>query len=185
MVTAGGGAQAQPTPQDFLQMLRGGRRGGGQGGQRGQTEEVQKMSIGVDTRTNSLIVSAPDPLFQEVNLLVEKLDVVSPDSTDATKTIVLRHSSAEAIQSALQAFGGDKVEFSRTNTGTNNRGQSGQNRGGQNPFQQFQGRGMFGPGMFGPGMFGPGNFGQPGGNQGGQGYNRNRSGGNRSSGGGR
>ena len=76
MVTsaARGGNQQPPSPQEFIQMLRGG--GGGQRGGRGggATEEVQKMSVGVDTRTNSLVVVAPDNLFEEVKDLVEQLD---------------------------------------------------------------------------------------------------------------
>jgi hypothetical protein len=191
LVTAGGGgAQNQPTPQDLIQMLRGGGRRGGGGNQRNQSEEVQKMSIGVDTRTNSLIVAAPDSLFQKMNALVEKLDVVSPESTDATKTIVVHHASPEAIEAALQAIAGDNVQFNRTGGSASSRPGAGQpsmpqfgqgrNRGGgnfQNPFQQMQGRGGFPGGNFGGGYFGGfpgGNAGAPASGNTGGGSNRGR-----------
>ena len=53
--------------------MMGGR--GGRGGEAAQTankaDETPKMSIGVDVRTNSLIVAAPESLFEEVKQLVE------------------------------------------------------------------------------------------------------------------
>ena len=80
---AGAAGARQPTPQEFIQLLTagrgGGRRGGGGGGRRGQQEELPKLSIGVDTRTNSLIVSAPDKLVQRRETLVEELDHSAAD----------------------------------------------------------------------------------------------------------
>jgi type II secretory pathway component GspD/PulD (secretin) len=213
LVSSAGAAAAQPTPQDFLQMLRGGRRGGGGGAGQGrnQADEVQKMSIGVDTRTNSLIVAAPDPLFQEVKTLVENLDVASEDTADGMKVISLHHASPDAVQSALQAIAGDSIQFNRSGgTAANNRSrtsntqpqgmpQFGQGMGGRRngAFGGFNpsnfGGGGFTPPNFGGGGFGPPNFGggqnNQGGNQSGnQGGNRsggNRNGGNRNGGGGR
>ena len=48
-----------------MKMIRGGNNA---------EQQVQKMSIAVDSRNNMLIVRAPDPLFEEVKALVAELD---------------------------------------------------------------------------------------------------------------
>ena len=57
----------QMSPQDMFAAMRG-------RSSRGATDNAQKMSIGVDGRTNSLIVSAPEALFEQVRQFVEGLD---------------------------------------------------------------------------------------------------------------
>jgi len=115
LVTTGQGAR-QPTPQEFIQMLRGGRGGGGsQGG--GADEEVQKMSIGVDSRTNSLVVVAPDSLFAEVRDLVERLDERAVSSNQAVRVVTLQRASPAAVQQALSVFAGDAVQFGGAKSG--------------------------------------------------------------------
>ena len=71
VVGADAGRQRQPSPEDFIRALRGGGRGGSREESAG---EIQKMTIGVDARSNSLIVAAPEPLFKEVEELVAQLD---------------------------------------------------------------------------------------------------------------
>jgi hypothetical protein len=181
--TRGQGGQA--SPQDLLQMLRGGRRGGGSGGGRNQAEEIEKMTVTADTRTNSLIVAASDALFQDVKKLVETLDVTSADASEAIQVISVHNASPTAIESALQAIAGENVQFSRSGGGA-----AGMRPGGaQQAMPQF-GQG-FGGGGFnrggGGGGFnrGGGNFGG-GGNRGGAmgGGGGNRGGGNMGGGGG-
>ena len=65
--------QQQQTQQFLQQMLRGGRGGRGGGGQQ-QAAQEQKMSIGIDPRSNSLIVTGPEHLYLRVLSLVEQLD---------------------------------------------------------------------------------------------------------------
>jgi type II secretory pathway component GspD/PulD (secretin) len=89
----GGNQQRGPSPQDFIEALRGGGRGGrgGAGGRGSQTNrgEEQKMTLAVDVKSNSLIVSAPDYLFNEVKAFVENLDMVAipPNSTMVIRNI--------------------------------------------------------------------------------------------------
>jgi type II secretory pathway component GspD/PulD (secretin) len=183
---AGAPGGNQPNPMQILQMLRGGgRRGGGQGGGGNQADEIEKMTVTADTRTNSLIVAASDALFQDVKELVEKLDVPSEEGAEAMRVISLIHTSPDAIQSALQAIAGDNVQFSRASG-------SSASRPGGSPMQampQFGGgrRGQFGGGggSFGGGgqNFGGRNFG--GGNFGGGAGGGNRGGSRGSGGGGR
>ena len=68
LVTASGtgGGFNQPNPAQFIMALQAARGGRGRGAaaeaRRAAAEEPVKMSIGVDARTNSLVVSAPDAL---------------------------------------------------------------------------------------------------------------------------
>ncbi len=98
----GGGGRGGPSPEDIMKMLR--SRGGG-GGE--ETQEEAKMSIGVDERSNSLIVRAPDPLFMEVQALVEQLDEEGLETPQSTKVVSLRNTNAEAMKNALQSLLGE------------------------------------------------------------------------------
>ena len=122
----------QPTPQEFIQMLRGGRRSGG-GSQRGSTDDVQKMSIGVDPRTNSVIVSAPEPLFEEVKQLVEQLDQAAIESNQAVRVITLHRANPNAVQQALSALTGNAVQFGKTGSQPGSSGGRPQARPGSTP----------------------------------------------------
>lgn len=111
--------QRQPSPADFIQALRGGGGGGGGGGGRGgggQAAEAEpaKMTIGVDTRSNSLIVAAPEPLFREVEMLVAQLDQEGIESNDATEVVTIRYGNSDAVQATLRALMGEQIKTSGT-----------------------------------------------------------------------
>lgn len=110
---AGGGAQRQPSPQEFIQALRGGGRGGQQ--QQNKGEEI-KMTVGVDTRTNSLIVAAPDYLFNEVKALVEQLDVSELASDQIVRVYSLKSSNADVITRSVASLYGDNITVTKTGT---------------------------------------------------------------------
>ncbi len=179
---------------------RGGQRGGfgggggGGGNRRTSQPEPPKLAIGVDTRTNSLVVSAPDQLFNEVKSLVEELDTAAVDSVQVTGVVTLKSSSPLYIQRALASIAGPNVQFGQAGAmgqagfpgqrgmmpfgggmggmggmGMGMRGGFGGFGGGGFPGgfgQGFGGRGGFGGGGFGGGGFGGGGF--PGGGFGGQ-----------------
>jgi hypothetical protein len=112
---AGGGGQGQPNPREFLEALRGGNERG-RGAQR-RDADADKMTIGVDRRSNSLIVVAPQPLFEEVEELVAVLDQASEEpSNDVRHVITLRSVSPDALARALKAIGGDKVKTTTSAT---------------------------------------------------------------------
>ena len=73
-----GGGGDQPSPQDFIAALR----GGGRGGRGGDTpaSEPSKISVAVDTKSNSLVVIATPQDFSEIRALVK------PWTTAARKT---------------------------------------------------------------------------------------------------
>lgn len=111
--SSGSGGGGQPSPQQFIEMLRGMRGGRGSRGGGQQTEVAQKMSIGVDPRSNSLIVSAPDTLFQEVKQLVDQLDQAAvTESNEVMEVVKLDRASPFALQQALSAVLGSSVQVS-------------------------------------------------------------------------
>ena len=67
------------------------------------------MTVGVDARTNSLVVSAPDNLFSEVKLLVEQLDTIDTGSNETMKVVTLKRSNPSAVQTAPTADRGRAV----------------------------------------------------------------------------
>ncbi|MCS7236724.1 MAG: hypothetical protein NZ899_00455 [Thermoguttaceae bacterium] len=165
-----------PNPQEFIQMLqaiRGGR--GGSTSRRGTPEQMQRLSIGVDSRTNSVIVVAPEPLFQEVKQLIEELDAAAAKPPQATQVVVVKKANPEALQQAVRAMLGDSVTIGRSTPGatssTSSTSGSGRSSGGFDR-SRFSGSGggggppgfgfpPGGPGFFGRGFFG--GFGQQGG----------------------
>ena len=122
MTSGSTGAQSgRPSPQEFMRQMMGVRSGrGGRGGSsRGATEQVQKMSLSVDTRTNSLIVAAPEPLLKEVTDLIAQLDRAAVESpTEVTRVIKLRRAGSESVQQALSVLTGESIRTSRPSSGT-------------------------------------------------------------------
>lgn len=110
-----GGQQRQPSPEEFIALLRGGGRGGrgGRGGG-GSDDPRTKMSIGVDERTNSLVIVAPDDLFAEVEQLVETLDSAPTGRDEVMEVVSLKRSNASAVQQALVAIVGPQVTATTT-----------------------------------------------------------------------
>ena len=97
---------------------RGGFEGGGGGGGRGQSaqNQVNRISIGIDARTNTLIVAAVDPLFEEVKQLVQQLDVAAASENETVRVVTLHRTSAAAVEKALTAFAGDAVQANNPTT---------------------------------------------------------------------
>lgn len=91
-------------------MRGGGDRGGGGGGGSGDSEARQAASRVVavaDTRTNSLVVSAPDELIPTIELLVGEIDTNVADLTEV-RIFRLEYSDAtEMAQLLMQLFSED------------------------------------------------------------------------------
>ena len=110
-----GGRQRQPSPEDLIRMLRG-QRGGGGGGQDSRGE-IQKMTVGVDARSNALIVTAPEPLFRQVEQLVQQID--QPGSPDADYVLIqpIKVSDPEVVKRTLGSLMTPPSRPSTTTTG--------------------------------------------------------------------
>ncbi len=134
----GGGGGFNP-----LAMLMGGAGGGKKKG--------IEMTISADTQTNTLIVSAADPLFRQVEALVKSVDQMAYDAQPTVQVVNLKTGNSAVVQSALQSLLG-KVKVSSTG------GASAPATGGSGnstpSFPSFGGGGF--PGGFNPGGFTPG-----------------------------
>ena len=102
----------QPTGgrQAFMAMMT--KAGLGQ-----QRDDAPKISVGVDVRTNSLIVAAPDSLFDAVRQLVEQLDTAAADDSQTVRVVALHKVSSEAVEEALAELVGDGVQVGHAATG--------------------------------------------------------------------
>ena len=91
-----------------------GRESGGQS----RRDEANRISIGVDARTNNLVVAATDPVFEEVKLLVQQLDVAAAEENETVRVVTLHRTSAAAVEKALTAFAGNAVQANNSTTST-------------------------------------------------------------------
>lgn len=126
-----GGSSGQPSPEDLMRMLR--NAGGNKGA---DTQELAKMTIGVDSRSNSLVVRAPDMLFYEVKALVEQLDTEQLDSTQSTQIISLKYSNSQAIKEALGPILGEQSVTTAKASDVQNTASGANQNGGNNARQQ-------------------------------------------------
>ena len=113
----GRGQGQQPNPEDLLRALR---------GQRSQREDSQtrgepaKMTVGVDSRSNSVIVTAPEPLFRQVEELVRQIDQPGSTDTDVVSVVPIKVSDPELVQKTLNSILGS----SSSRTGSRSSGGS-------------------------------------------------------------
>ena len=128
--SGGGQQQRQPNPEDIIKAMM--QRGGG-GGRGGGSDDVKsepaKLSIGVDTTSNSIIVSAPEPLFKEVEELVLTLDQAGTQTQQQIEVRTLHLANPDVVNTALQAILGESVSTTRSSGSSNssNSSQSGGN----------------------------------------------------------
>ena len=59
------------------------------------------MTLTVDSRSNSLIVTAPEPLYLEVKDLVAQIDQAGLDQVEDVQVVTLKHTNPEAVQKVL------------------------------------------------------------------------------------
>ena len=109
-------------------------------------DDATKVAIGVDSRTNSLIVSAVDGMFEEVKQLVEELDVAAADQSETVRVVTLHRTSASAVEDALSAIVGDSVQMGHAGSPGGLPGQPPGQPGGRLPRWMRPGGGMQPPG---------------------------------------
>lgn len=110
---AGGGQQRQPSPEDFINALRGGggRGGRGGGGNENSGSKPTPINIAVDVRSNSLIVSAPPQDFEDIRALVEAIDAGGMQSEETVQIVSLGGNlKADVVQKALESVLGQKTQ---------------------------------------------------------------------------
>jgi type II secretion system protein D len=127
------------------------------------------LSIGVDDRSNRLIVTCTEAMYKEIETLVKRLDDAAKDSTRTVRVISTKNIDPLLIQQAIDAIQGRRTVRPATGTlgGTSGTGiiPFGQGGGAMSPFQG--GGGQFQGGGGGRGGGGGGNRGGPPGSGGG------------------
>ncbi|SFI48059.1 secretin N-terminal domain-containing protein [Planctomicrobium piriforme] len=75
--------------------------GGGRGGRNETPPPASKLAIGVDTNSSNLIVWADEPLFREIEELVQSLDTAAEDARRTVRVVTLENTSSAVMQNAL------------------------------------------------------------------------------------
>ena len=114
------------------------------------------LNVGVEIKTNSIIVNCSTTMYEGVKKLAEDLDKAAGDTKQVVRVVSVKDIDPLIVQQLVDAMSGKTTAANQQRP--NN--QFGNNQGNQ-------GRGNFGGGNFGGGNFGGGNFG--GGNFGGGG----------------
>ncbi len=82
------------------------------GGQDTTREEAKQLGIGVDARTNSVIITSTEPVFEDVEALVKQIDIGAAEQpAPAVVTFQLKSTSTDAMAQALTAFAGEGVQI--------------------------------------------------------------------------
>lgn len=115
-------------------MLRG-SRGGGSGSRGSQSQEKQKMSLGIDYRSNSLIIAAPEPFLQEVEQLIWQLDQAAVETYQTMRVVTLHQTGPEAVKNALESMLGESVQFGKSQSSSRSSGSSSSAGGSRPPSQ--------------------------------------------------
>ncbi|MBN9522791.1 hypothetical protein J0H58_30445, partial [bacterium] len=142
----GGNRQANPL-FPFIPQPQGGGGGG---------NPPPAMSVGVDERTNSLVVLASETLFREVKSLVDQLDNASAtNGAEVVRLVPIRGLDPMLVEQLVAAVQGTPPARSNQNRGTTGGGGAFPGMGGGGGFPGLGGGGGF-PGLGGGGGFRPG-----------------------------
>lgn len=175
------GQQPGQQQNPFAMLMGGGSsRGGSSSGSRGgqQPGRAIKLTLSVDARTNTLIVSSSEALFRQIETLVQTIDDDARAANRTVRVVDVKGSNPAAVQMALTAMN-SKIKVAtggRTST-SSSRGSSSSSSSSPSPTPSPFGAGGFTPGMpFGGMPFGGGFGGSPfGGSSGGGSDDRGRS----------
>ncbi|MCX7420630.1 MAG: hypothetical protein NT013_13980 [Planctomycetia bacterium] len=91
-----------PNPFAMLMGQGGGSNRNNRGGQ--QPQRTIKLTLGVDTRTNTLIVSASESLFRQIEALVISLDDAARDAKRTVRVVDLGGANPALVQQTLGAM---------------------------------------------------------------------------------
>jgi type II secretory pathway component GspD/PulD (secretin) len=126
---SGGGGRGGSSNMNPLAMMMGGMAGA-QGG-RGKGPQ---LTVGVDSRTNTLIVNANDKLFKQVETLVKSVDEAAKVAKQTVRVIPLENANSTIVSQALGSMLG-KVKVSTTGgSSTRDSSSRGSSSSSQSPF---------------------------------------------------
>jgi type II secretory pathway component GspD/PulD (secretin) len=96
--------------------------------QGGRNARSVQLSIGVDVRTNTLVVSASNSLFRQIEALVSSLDESAAQARRTVRVVSMQNANSQVVQQTLSSLMG-KV---RTSAGASNGASNGGRQGGAN-----------------------------------------------------
>ncbi|MBO13766.1 MAG: hypothetical protein CMJ68_23820, partial [Planctomycetaceae bacterium] len=102
--SSGRGSSQGANPFAMLMGAAGGGSSRGSSSRGGSSKGGVKMTIGVDSRTSALVVSASDALFKQVEALVSTLDNAAKDAKRTVRIVTLENTNSSAIQQAVSAL---------------------------------------------------------------------------------
>ena len=112
---------------------------GGGGGDPKQKRGI-RLTLGVDERTNSLIISADENLFRQVEAVVKNLDNAALEANRTIRVMTVNQANSHLVQQALGSLMG-KVRVSTTGGGGRGPGPAAEQPAAQPEAQQGGGRG--------------------------------------------
>ena len=89
------------------------------------------MTIGVDSRSNSIIVAAQEPLYRQVEALVAELDQEGMQTDEAMTVVSVNGANPELIQKALQSLVGQEVNSNSASSNSNSNSSRGSSSSGR------------------------------------------------------
>ena len=127
------------------------------------------LSIGVDERSNTLLVMSNETLYKQINTLVMELDKEAAGYVKTVKVVQIKGVDPNVVQQAIDMFQGTRTMSNSPNMGNmGGRGMGGMGGMGMGGMGGMGGRGM--GGMGGMGGYNGGFSGYNGGGFGGQGF---------------
>ena len=141
------GQQPGQQPNPFAMLMGGGgssRSGSSRGGQ--QQARTIKLTLSVDSRTNTLIVSSSESLFRQIEALVQAVDDDARAANRTVRVVDIKGSNSAAVQTALSAM------YSKIKTSSSTRSSSSSSRGSSSSSSGSSSPPPFGSGGFTPGM---------------------------------
>ena len=144
------GQQPGQQQNPFAMLMGGGSsRGGSSGGRSGgqQAGRAIKLTLSVDARTNTLIVSSSDALFRQIETLVQTIDDDARAANRTVRVVDVKGSNTAAVQMALTAMNSKIKVASGGRTSTSSSRGSSSSSSSSSPSPSPFGAGGFTPGM--------------------------------------
>ena len=129
------GQQPGQQPNPFAMLMGGGgssRGGSSRGGQ--QQARTIKLTLSVDARTNTLIISSSESLFRQIEGLVQAIDDDARAANRTVRVVDIKGSNSAAVQTALSAmYSKIKVGSTRSSGGSSRSSGSGSSSSSSSP----------------------------------------------------
>ncbi len=89
----------------IARFMGGGSSRGGSSGRGGQQQGRSiKLTLSVDARTNTLIVSSSESLFRQIEAFVQAIDDDARSANRTVRVVDIKRSNSAAVQTALSAM---------------------------------------------------------------------------------